>query len=98
MTTFINTWEGVKAAAKKAGAKFPEVVAAQWALESAYGTATSGKNNFFGVNCSIKPGIIIGDYNLIGMGSVVLNDIPNYEIWVGNPAKKLRDNLFFKRK
>ena len=44
-----NTWEGIKAAAATAGAKFPEVVAAQWALESAFGTVTSGKNNYFGI-------------------------------------------------
>jgi flagellum-specific peptidoglycan hydrolase FlgJ len=39
----------VIAAASKAGAKFPQVVAAQWALESGYGKHTSGKNNFFGL-------------------------------------------------
>ena len=32
-----------------AGAKFPELVAAQMILESALGTATSGTNNFFGM-------------------------------------------------
>ena len=46
---FDNNWDGVYAAAKKAGAKFPEVVAAQWALESGYGKHTSGENNFFGL-------------------------------------------------
>lgn len=51
-STFSNSWDGIKAAAAKAGAKFPEVVAAQWALESAYGTAISGKNNFFGIKGS----------------------------------------------
>ena len=49
MKTFPNTWEGIEAAAKVAGAKFPEVVAAQWALESGYGRYVSGKNNFFGI-------------------------------------------------
>jgi flagellum-specific peptidoglycan hydrolase FlgJ len=44
-----NSWAGIQAAAAHAGAKFPEVVAAQWALESAFGTALSGKNNFFGI-------------------------------------------------
>jgi hypothetical protein len=44
-----NTWDGVVTAAKAAGAKFPEVVAAQWALESGYGEHTSGKNNYFGL-------------------------------------------------
>ena len=47
-----NSWKGVKAAAAKAGAKFPEVVAAQWALESGYGKHTSGKNNYFGLKGS----------------------------------------------
>jgi hypothetical protein len=47
-----NTWDGVKAAAQACGAKFPELVAAQWSLESAHGTAVSGKNNFFGIKGS----------------------------------------------
>jgi len=52
ITTYDNTWAGVKAAAKDAGAKYPEVVAAQWALESGYGKHTSGNNNFFGLKGS----------------------------------------------
>lgn len=52
ITTVENTWKGVKAAAQIAGAKFPEVVAAQWALESGYGKHTSGKNNYFGLKGS----------------------------------------------
>ena len=44
-----NSWQGIYNAAKKAGAKFPECVAAQWALESGYGKFISGKNNFFGI-------------------------------------------------
>jgi len=46
---FDNNWDGVYAAAKKAGAKYPELVAAQWALESGYGKHLSGENNFFGL-------------------------------------------------
>lgn len=45
-----NNWHGVVAAAKKAGAKFPEVVAAQWALESNWGKNTpEGNYNYFGL-------------------------------------------------
>ena len=47
-----NSWGGVLAAARKAGAKFPEVVAAQWALESAWGEHTSGEFNYFGIKAS----------------------------------------------
>lgn len=50
--TVANTWSGILKAAQKAGAKFPEVVAAQWALESGYGKHTSGKNNYFGLKGS----------------------------------------------
>jgi hypothetical protein len=47
--TYPNTWEGVQQAGKDAGAKYPELVAAQWALESGYGKHASGKNNYFGL-------------------------------------------------
>jgi Mannosyl-glycoprotein endo-beta-N-acetylglucosaminidase/Peptidase_C39 like family len=42
-------WDAVEAVAIDAGARWPEVVAAQWALESGWGKHTSGKNNFFGI-------------------------------------------------
>jgi len=38
--------------AKKAGAKYPELVAAQFALESGYGSAISGSNNYFGLKAT----------------------------------------------
>ena len=49
---YANTWDGVIKASKKAGVKYPEVVAAQWALESGWGKHTSGKNNYFGLKGS----------------------------------------------
>ena len=52
ITPVENTWKGVKEAAKVAGAKYPEVVAAQWALESGWGNHTSGKHNYFGLKGS----------------------------------------------
>ena len=60
------------------------------------GNVSVGDYNFFGLNCTIKNGVTVGGYNLIGMGSVVIYNIPDHEIWVGNPAKKLRDNLMFR--
>jgi len=47
-----NSWEGVSAHAKRVGAKFPELVASQWAIESSFGRHTSAKNNFFGLKGS----------------------------------------------
>lgn len=48
-STYPNDWVGVVRAAVDAGAKYPELVAAQWALESGWGKHTSGRNNFFGL-------------------------------------------------
>jgi hypothetical protein len=44
-----TTWDQIETLAAKAGAKYPSLVAAQWALESGYGKHLSGKNNFFGI-------------------------------------------------
>ena len=68
-TKFDNSWSGIKACATRAGAKFPEVVAAQWALESARGTALSGKNNFFGIK---GPGTVKTTWEDYGNGPVVI--------------------------
>ena len=46
---FTNDWDSVYKLANAAGAKFPELVAAQWALESGWGQHVSGKYNFFGI-------------------------------------------------
>lgn len=45
----ITSWSQITGLASQAGAKFPELCAAQWALESGWGYSVSGKNNFFGI-------------------------------------------------
>jgi len=47
-----NSWDGVCKLAKEAGSNFPEVVAAQWALESGWGKHFSGTWNAFGLKGS----------------------------------------------
>lgn len=49
-----------------------------------------GNDVWIGSKCLIKGGVKIGDGSIVGMGSVVTHDIPAYEIWAGNPAKKIR--------
>lgn len=41
----------------------------------------------------IKSGVEIGVGAVIGAGSVVTHDVPPYEIWAGNPAKKIKDRF-----
>ena len=41
--------------------------------------------------CMIKAGVIIGRNSMLGLGSVLTKDIPDNEMWFGNPARKHRD-------
>lgn len=43
-----------------------------------------------GLNSTIREYLTIGDNSTIGMGAVLLKDVGDREIWVGNPAKFLR--------
>lgn len=49
-----------------------------------------GKGTHIGTNCSIKERVTIGEYSIIGAGAVVVNDVPNNAIVVGNPARVIK--------
>lgn len=51
-----------------------------------------GKGVHIGSNATIRESLKIGNYSFVGMGSVVLEDVPDYAVVVGNPAKVLRYN------
>lgn len=44
------------------------------------------KGASIGANCTILPGLTIGENALIGAGSVLTKPVGNNEIWYGNPA------------
>ena len=48
----IEKWKAFYAMAEAAGAKYPQLVAAQFALESGWGQSLAGKNNFFGIKAT----------------------------------------------
>lgn len=49
-----------------------------------------GKNVWIGSDCTILPGVEIGDGAIIGAGSVVTKSIPANTIAVGNPARVIK--------
>ena len=51
-------------------------------------TTTVEKFASIGANATIVAGVRIGEGAMIGAGSVVTKDIPDYTLWYGNPAKK----------
>lgn len=48
-----------------------------------------GDRVFIGAHCLILKGVTIGADSVIAAGSVVVKDVPEKEIWGGNPAKFL---------
>lgn len=51
-----------------------------------------GEWAWIGANAVILPGITVGNYAVIGAGSIVTKDIPDYAIAVGNPARIIGEN------
>jgi UDP-2-acetamido-3-amino-2,3-dideoxy-glucuronate N-acetyltransferase len=46
------------------------------------------KGASIGANATLLAGITIGEYSLIGAGSVVTKNVPNNTLWIGNPARQ----------
>ena len=42
---------------------------------------------FIGAHAIILKGVTIGRHSVIGAGAVVTKDVPDNEVWAGNPAK-----------
>lgn len=63
------------------------------------GAVTIGRASYIGAASCIRQQIHIGSESLVGMGAVVVNDVPERMVVVGNPARPLRkyDNEDLKR-
>ncbi|MEO1291936.1 MAG: chloramphenicol acetyltransferase [Pseudomonadota bacterium] len=51
----------------------------------------TGHDIWLGNGALVMAGCRIGDGVVLGAGSVLTKDVPPYEIWAGNPARKIRD-------
>lgn len=62
-------------------------------LSSAPGPATLAthvrRGTTIGANCTIGPGLELGAFCMVGMGSVVLANVPPHALVAGNPARLL---------
>ena len=56
------------------------------------GRSVIQQNSFIGTNATSAPNLTVGFNSKIGMGSVVLRDIPPNSVAYGNPARIIRQN------
>lgn len=55
------------------------------------GAVTVGECAYFGQGSLVREMLFIGAGAVIGMGSVVLHDVPAGEVWAGVPARRIRN-------
>lgn len=56
------------------------------------GCVTIGEGTFVGAGAVVIPGRKVGAWATIGAGAVVLHDVPDYAVVVGNPATIIKSN------
>ncbi|WP_423181552.1 acetyltransferase [Arthrobacter sp. NyZ413] len=56
------------------------------------GNVHIGSAAYLGMNSSVRQGLRIGRQSTLGMGAVLLEDLPSHETWAGVPAKPIRQH------
>jgi sugar O-acyltransferase (sialic acid O-acetyltransferase NeuD family) len=54
------------------------------------GGVALARGAYVGAGALIREGVTVGAWSQVGMGSVVLRDVPPGQVWVGTPARHLR--------
>lgn len=54
------------------------------------GCCSVGEGTFIGTNATVLPRTRIGSWAVVGAGSVVTKDVPDYAVVAGNPARVIR--------
>ncbi len=68
----------------------PTVVNGYMNSKMLFGPVKIGKSCWIGEKVVVLPGVSVGEYSIIGAGSIVTKSIPSYSIAVGNPAKAIK--------
>lgn len=55
--------------------------------EDCVGGAVIRKGASIGANATLLPGVVVGQYAIVGAGAVVVADVPDYTVVVGSPAR-----------
>lgn len=58
-----------------------------------YGSISIGDDAYIGANCTLLPGVTIGEGAVVGANSLVTGDLEPWGVYVGSPCKKIRDRI-----
>ncbi len=50
-----------------------------------------GDDVWIGAHCVLMPNVSVGNGAVVGAGSIVTRNIPEFEVWAGAPARKIRE-------
>lgn len=64
---------------------FPRAFNAEWEVTQ----TLVKKGASIGAGAVIRCGVTLGEYSMIGAGSVVVTDVPSHALFVGNPARQI---------
>ena len=65
--------------------RFPRAFSEDWEVAP----TLVGHGASIGANATIRCGVTIGEYAMVGAGSVVTRDVPAYALVAGNPARQI---------
>lgn len=58
-----------------------------------YGDVKICDDAYLGANCIVMPGVTIGEGALVGANSFVNKDLEPWGVYIGSPARKIRDRV-----
>ena len=54
---------------------------------------TVGENSYLGTNSTVRDGTILAKGTLVGLGTTIIKNTEEWSVYVGNPAKKIGNNI-----
>lgn len=54
------------------------------------GNTRIGRAAYVGMNSSVKEGVVVGKFSVLGMGAALVRDLPDNSMWAGVPAGPIR--------
>jgi acetyltransferase-like isoleucine patch superfamily enzyme len=72
---------------------FDAVILTHDFINNVHAPVVIGANCLIGARAVIMPGVTIGDHSIVGIGSIVMRNVPARSIVMGNPARVMESDI-----